>query len=170
MEQKPKLEKIVTMPDICSQCSVCHKLIKHVYYTNMGIMGRDCFLTAIGLPRVRNSVKSSPKLPAEQYESVAESCIKQLESMTDQDWLTYLTDYYSELLSISRLGLNFIITFKNHGFERTDDFNILLFHRDHVSKLAGIPIDMMDNVMDSKYYNQYYFQSIHQTGDYIKVL
>jgi len=170
MTQLLKLEKIAYYEDYIAKCNVCNKKIKRAYYTNQGCMGIDCFLAAIGLPRIRTTTKKSPILTAEQYESLAEGMIHQLEAMTDADWTAYWTQYFTsdvtEVKSIRRLGLNFAIHYIHRCNDRKDQFNLLILHRDHVARLTGVPMDMMDKIMDSKYYNQYYFRSVKQCGEY----
>jgi hypothetical protein len=83
-------------------------------------MGRDCFLSAIGLPRVRNSQPKCPILPADQYESLAAGMLKQLDALTDQEWIQYWQHYYGDDMLVQ-----FHLSQNLH--DRHDTYRLIIF-------------------------------------------
>jgi hypothetical protein len=141
-------------------------------------MGINCFLSAIGLPRISAQIKKSPKLTAEQYESLAQGIITQLESLSNEDHIAYWKHYYGDdrndgtckITEISRNGPNyFFVKYQGrYGEVKNDQFNILLFHKWDIAKLTGVPIDMIDLVLGTNAINQYYHKTLLM-GDWVKI-
>lgn len=158
MIQTIKLEKIIHKNDICGKCSVCGKDLKKVYVTNQGEMGMDCFLEAIGLPRIRSTTKKSPILPKEQYNSLASHLIEKLKQLSNAEWKQafeheYGTDAIHELKMAT---FRFKLRFKNG---RLEDGNVLILHKHLIAAIGQLPLDMMDAIMESESYNQAFFAS-----------
>jgi len=162
--------------DYFCKCQVCNHQIKHAYITDGGIMGRDCFLSAIGLPRVRNSQPKCPILPADQYESLAAGMLKQLEALTDQEWIQYWQHYYGddrsdrtpEILQITRSDPSGGFQFWIKTRASTLEDNMLYGNYSNLARLTGIPEDVMHHLRLTKTYNLYYRQ--HYTVSSTRVI
>ena len=163
---KPKLLKIESHEDIFCKCSCCSKDLKHAYHTDQGILGKNCFLSAIGYP-VSHS-KKSPILPIDQLESMMSHIIIQLNDTTPEAWIAFWMHYYGAdrndgqytIHSIEQYGLWFRI---NHDYNRTDEFHVLDSQRMTwiIHRICQTPSDIIEQLRSTNAMNQLYRALVH---------
>jgi len=162
---KPKLLKIETHEDIFCKCSCCSKDLKHAYHTDQGILGKNCFLSAIGYP-VSHSTKS-PILPIDQLESMMSHIIIQLNDTTPEAWISFWMHYYGADRNDGMYKLDFIeqygLWFRTSCNGQIKECHVLDYQQMTwiIHRICQTPSDIIEQLRSTNAMNQLYRALVH---------
>ena len=164
MNQKIELISVDKYFDVFCACSECGRMIKNVYVTNTGNMGRRCFFKALGY-KMSNYKKE--ELPKEAIESLAKEMIRFIENLPKKDLLKGIR-YLPETMKYNPffLSYNCIRTYtkqvgktdKTTWENQTVDIDLLLREFDK-------PTKYMKEIKGSETYRVWFFKCAEMVRD-----
>lgn len=169
MESKLLLKFIIHNDTIVGKCICCNKPIKHEYYTNKGIYGKNCFFKAIGIKLNRKKII---ELPQDQRESMMEELIRRFGEISSSHLLNFYMNFYGteKIVVYQSDKVHFHIIIKDVlNNERKERFNILSCDHYHdFFSIVNVPMEYRNLLRSTRQYLQY--SSLPNSKCYYKLM